>query len=268
MFKLGNFSVKELITGVAQDFSDNLLYNLDQLTKASIEINSESTEVKDKNGNIIRVIYKSKTGTVNATSALLSPALLNSQSGSDMKLASSEKPIQMPKIVIVPAGTVVDAPDALEGTIHVMGLYNNGANGAVLAQGTSAVVDKTFGFDTASKKITLPAAGANAPQTYLVKYERNNEDGAVLANYVDAFPDTIKLTFYAAIMDPCSDKYKAAYIVIPSFQADPSVTISLDSESTESDYKGNINTDYCGTEKVLYYIYFPEEDAVTTVVSE
>lgn len=269
MFKLGNFSVKELITGVAQSFNDELLYNLDQLTKASIEISAESTEVKDKNGNVIRVIYKSKTGKVTANSALLSPVLMAAQSGTAMKYASTESAIEMPKIIIVAAGTVVDASDAIEGTIHVMGLYGNGANGAVLAQGTSAVLNKTFGFDTASKKITLPnATGEDAPQKYLITYKRDNTKGAVIVNKVDEFPDTVKLTFYAAVMDPCADKYKAAYIVIPSFQTDPSVTINMDAESTETDFNGNINTDYCGVDKVLYYIYFPDEDAVTTVVSE
>lgn len=266
-FNLGNFSVKEIIAGVAQDFNDNLLYTLDQLTSASIEVSSDPTDITDKNGNIIRSIYQSKTATFTANSALLSPVLMNAQSGSPMELASATAKIQMPKITVVAAGSTVDVSDAKEGTIHVMGLYGNGANGAVLAQGTSAVVDKTFAYDSSAGTVTVPGAADGAPQKYLVKYERDNENGAKIANYADKFPDTIALTLYAAVMDPCSDKYKAAYIVIPSFQPSPATTISLDVENQEVTYEGQINVSYCSASKILYFIYFPDEDAVTEVVS-
>ena len=266
-FNLGNFSVKEIIAGVAQDFNDNLLYTLDQLTSAQIEVSSDPTDITDKNGNIIRSIYQSKTATFTANSALLSPVLMNAQSGSPMELATSAAPIQMPKITIVAAGATVDVSDAKDGTIHVMGLYGNGANGAVLAQGTTAVVDKTFAYDSSAGTVTVPGTATDAPQKYLIKYERDSEKGAKLANYANSFPDTIKLTLYAAVMDPCSDKYRAAYIVIPSFQPSPAVTISLDAESTETTYEGNVNVDYCGQDKTLFFIYFPDEEAVTTVVS-
>lgn len=265
-FSLGNFSVKEIIYGVAQNFNNDLLYTLDQLTNASIEVSSDPTDITDKNGNIIRSIYQSKTATFSATSALLSPALLNAQSGSDAVLATGDKPIEMPKIAVIPAGGTLDASDAKDGTIHVMGLYTNGANGAILTQGTAAVVDKTFGFDSSTKAITVPAAAEGAPSRYLVKYDRDVKSGMKLANSATKFPDTIHLTLYAAIMDPCSDNYRAAYIYIPSFQPDPSVTINFDSQNTETDFNGNIMVDYCGSEnKELYYIYFPDEEAVTTV---
>ena len=266
-FNLGNFSVKEIIAGVAQDFNDNLLYTLDQLTSASIEVSSDPTDITDKNGNIIRSIYQSKTATFTANSALLSPVLMNAQSGSPMELATAAAKIQMPKITIIAAGATIDVTDAKDGTIKVMGLYGNGANGKVLSQGTTAVIDSTFAYDSANKTVTVPGAATDAPQKYLVKYERDVESGAKIANYADKFPDTIALTLYAAVMDPCSDKYKAAYIVIPSFQPSPAVTISLDAESTETEFSGNINVSYCSADKILYYIYFPDEEAVTTVVT-
>lgn len=56
-FKLGNYAVKEVIYGVAQDFNGNLLYTLDQLTTAQVEVSSDPTEVTDKRGNVIRQIY-------------------------------------------------------------------------------------------------------------------------------------------------------------------------------------------------------------------
>ena len=81
MFRLGNFNIDEIIQGAAEDFSGNLLYTLDQLSSASIEISSESQDITDKNGNIVRTIYKSKQGTFNATNAFLHPQIMNAASG-------------------------------------------------------------------------------------------------------------------------------------------------------------------------------------------
>lgn len=267
-FNLGNFAVKEIIYGVAQNFEDELLYTLDQLTSASIEISSDPIEITDKNGNVIRTIYQSKSGTFTASSALLSPVLMNAQSGSPMQIAASGAAIEMPFVTIVTAGSTVTATDAKTGTIHVMGLYNNGANGKVLAQGSTAVVDTSFAWDSTNKTITVPASATGAPTKYLIKYDRDVEAGYKISNTASSFPDTIHLTLYVAIVDPCEDAYRAAYVYIPSFQPDPSVTINLDAESTETDFRGSLQIDYCDSvDKILYYIYFPDEDAVTTVVT-
>lgn len=278
MFKLGNFAVKEILYGVAQNFNDDLLYSLDQLTSASIEVSSDPTEITDKNGNVIRSIYNSKTATFTASSAMISPALLNANSGSEAKYATKEAAIQMPKIMVVKAGETISLPD-LAGTviedlfvptsIQVMGIYNNGANGDVLKRSASASLEKKeYGFivpgEETPAQIIVPEAGKDAPTQYLVKYERNVESGIQLMNTANQFPDTVRLTLFAAVMDPCEDTYKAAYIYIPSFQPDPSVTISLDVENQEMDFSGNINVDFCSDDKVLYYIYFVDEDVVTS----
>lgn len=263
-FQLGNFAVKEILYGLAQDFSDNILYTLDQLTSAQIEISSDPTQITDKRGNVIRNVYKSKTGTFTATSALLSPAVLQAQSGTLAELASEENPITMPRIEVIGPGKTLDVESAKEGTIHVIGIYNNGAKGKALLAGTTAVVDKTYAYDETLHTITVPSAAEGAPDQYLIKYDRDMEDGMKIANTADSFPDTIKLTLYAAIMDPCSDTYKSAYIVLPSFQPDPSTTISFDSENQNVDFKGNLQVDFCSCEKALYFIYFDNEDVVVT----
>lgn len=188
---------------------------------------------------------------------------MNAASGSDIQYAGpGAQAIEMPKIVTVAAGNQLDVSDAKSGTIQVMGIYNNGANGKVLSQGTSAVVDETYAYDSSTKKITVPMEQTDAPTLYLVKYERDIESGMKMANLSDKFPATIRLTLYIAVMDPCSDDYKAGYLYIPSFTPDPSVTIGFSSDTQEVDFNGNINLDFCGKDKVLYYIFFPDENAV------
>ena len=268
-FKLGNYAVKEVIYGVAQDFDGDLLYTLDQLTNAQIEVSSDPTEITDKRGNIIRQIYNNKTATFTATSALASPVLLNANSGSELEYATAANKIKMPKIVTVAAGGTLDVADAKDiAAIKVMGIFNNGANGHTLTAITSGTpaydeANNTYTYlvDTGEKTIKVPA-GTDTPTLYLVKYDRDVESGLKMSNLADKFPETIRLTLYVAVMDPCSDSYKAGYLYIPSFTPDPSVTISFDSENQEIDFNGNINLDFCGTEKLLYTIFFPDEDAV------
>lgn len=265
-FRLGNHSIDEILYGVAQDFSDNLLYALDQLSSASIEISAESNEITDKMGNVVRVSYRSKSGTLNATNAFLHPAIMSAAAGSDIEVASATNKIQMPRIVSISAGETIDASDAITGTIHVMGMYGNGANGVELTQSTSAVVDQTYKLEDG--KLTVPAAGDDAPTYYIVRYEREVSSGMKIANTSDKFPNTVRLTLFCSYVDPCSDTLKSCYVYLPSFMADPSITINLDSENQEMDYSGTLQTDYCGKggQKLLYVIYYPDED-VTVVAT-
>lgn len=253
MFKLGNFNIDEILYGAAES-SDNILYTLDQLSSAQIEISAENTDITDKNGNVVKTLYTSKTGTFTATNAFLHPQVMNASSGSDIESATQEAPIQMPKIEVVDAGATIDVSEAIEGTIKVIGLFGNGANGVALtAEEVAAIV--------VDGKLTAPAAGEDLPVQYLVRYERNAESGIKLVNDAKTFPSTVKLTFLASYVDPCEDNLKPCYIVIPRFMADPNVTISLDRETQELDFNGNLNVDYCsGSKKALYYIYFPDEE--------
>ena len=267
MFKLGNYNVDEILYAVAQDFSGNILYTVDQLSSASIEVSSESTDYTDKRGNIVRTVYKNKTATFTSTSAFLHPAIQNAGSGSEIEYASADNAIEMPKIEIVPAGGSITLENPVEGSVKAIGLFGNGANDKALAQSTTASYEAgTFGL--VGTKVTVPAAGEDMPVQYLVTYDRSVESGMKLSNTVTKFPDAVKLTLYVSIMDPCSDKLRAAYVVIPNFMADPNMTFSLDSESQEVDFNGNINSDYCSGNKVLYYVMFPDEDVVISGVTE
>lgn len=258
MFRLGNFSIDEILYGVSQNFEDDILYTLDQMSNASIEISADPTEIKDKNGNVVRTTYKTKTGKLSAKNAFLHVALMNAASGSEIETATNEAPIDMPKIEVIDAGKTLTV-DAVEGTIHVIGLFGNGANGKNLTQSSSADYEAgTFGF--AENVVTVPNAKDGDPIQYLVKYQRKAKSGIKLTNTVNKFPETQRLTLFCSYMDPCSDGLKPCYVYLPSFMPDPSVTVSLDRETQEMDYNGTLQIDYCSTSKPLYYIFFPDEE--------
>ena len=279
-FILGNFSIDEIIEATAEDFDGNLLYSLDQLSQASIEISSEKTDFTDKNGNIVRSIYANKTGTFSAQNAFLHPQIINATTGARISVASSSAPItRAPKIELLAAGAAAYALDATadDNSIQVIGIYGNGANSNALTPaqaGGSASFDPdtlngTYEYDTATNRITLPAAATGAPINYLVKYDRSYTAGIKITNSVKSFPDTVKLTLYCSYVDPCDDSLKALYVVLPSFQASPETTLQLQRGEQTMDFNGNIQTAYCESGQTLYIIYIPNENAVKTgVVTE
>ena len=273
MFRLGNFNIDEIIYAVAENFDGEVQYTLDQLSSASIEISSESTDITDKNGNIVRTIYKSKTGTFNATNAFLHPQIMNAASGSDIENATSTAKIQMPKVVLISAKETA-TPVALTGIVadtvpEVIGIFGAGANSDRLTKGSSATFNAatntgTFVWDGTTSEITLPLAATDAPVNYLVKYDREVESGMKLTNTANQFPATVALTLYCSYVDPCDDELRACYVVLPSFQASPETTISLSADDQEMEFSGSIQVDYCATSPALYYIYLPDENAVKT----
>ena len=265
-FTLGNYNIDEIMYGIAENFDGDLLYTLDQLSKANIEISSESNDITDKNGNVVRTIYKSKTGEFTATNAFLHPQIQNAASGSDLTVAATGSAVPMPKVHIIEAGSeavVLDAP--IDDELSVIGIFGSGANSEPLTKASGSTPSSgKYAYDATTHAITVPAAADGEPVKYLVKYERQVESGIKLTNEADKFPPTVRLTLYCSYVDPCDDDLRPCYVVLPSFQASPETTINLDSEEQEMDFNGKLQTDYCAAQKALYYIYFPDEDIVTT----
>lgn len=209
---------------------------------------------------------------------------MNAGSGSTLETATTQKAIAAPKIQIVTAGGKVDVTGAT--SIKVIGVYGNGANsGAITAStGSAASFDPETGtgeyvmttVDEVST-LTVPAipssfepgsqySAKDYPVNYMVMFTRQMTSGVKMTNTASKFPDTVKLTLYVSYVDLCSDSLRPAYVVLPSFMADPSVTINLSSENQEQDFNGTLQIDYCSGDKVLYYIYYPDEEIVETGV--
>lgn len=262
-FKLGNHYIDEILYGVGQNSRDELIFSLDQLNSASISVDAEEQTITDKKGNEVRTSYRNKTGEFTSTSALLHPAVLNVQSGSDITYATSSAPIVMPKIYIVEAGRSISVPDLKTGTLRVIGIFGNGANDIGMDATASAALVQGTGSNAI---FTAPAAGDGLPTSYLVKYERDVVSGAMLTNSTKDFPGQLKLTLFCSYGDPCENDLRPCYVVIPRFAPNPTMEISLDADSQEIDFNGRMNIDYCAGSQALYYIYYPEEELVVSGV--
>jgi len=265
-FRLGNFNIDEVLLGVARNFDGDVLYTMDQLSSAQIEVSAESTDITDKKGNVVRTIYTSKTATFTATNAFLHPQIMNAASGSDILEASATAPITMPFVTTIDAGVAYTLPTGyVTSSLQVIGVFGNGANGEAYAY--DALVEAEY-LVSSTGVLTMPAAATDdLPPSYVVYCERSVTTGIRLVNDAYTFPNAIQLTLYCSYIDPCDDELLPCYVYAPNFTPDPNVTISLDRETQEMDYNGNLNVDFCSTGRVLYYIYFPGDESVSSGVA-
>ena len=152
----------------------------------------------------------------------------------------------MPKIYIDEAGAELTIGNYETGSIQVIGLYGNGANDVPKTADEIALMLQGTGADT---KLTLPSQTYDSdgqptgPIQYLVKFERNVSAGAKITNDTKSLPQLNKLTLFCAMGDPCNDKLRPCYVVIPRFAPDPSMTLSLSADETTVDFSGNLNVD-------------------------
>ena len=252
-FSMDGIVIDRIQYGIAEDFSGNVLYTLTQLADAEIAITAESKEARDANGTLIKKFYTGKSGTFTANNAILDFNIMAEAAGTPKMVASEEAKITMPGVKTVELGTAtVELPGAVEGTISVVGIAGNGTMVKSYVLGD--------GFQYADGTLTLPT-DVEGVASFVVKYDREVASGVKVVNKADEFPRTIKLTLKALAVDVCNpDVLRSVLIVLPSFQVSPETTLNLTTDA-QVQYSGDLQVSYCGSQgKVLYEIYFAEED--------
>ena len=270
-FKLGDVIVDRLQFGYGAKSNGTPLYALTQLTQANIDITADSTDINDKDGNLVCRKYTGKKGEVTATNAFLNLAVVETISATDAEIATAEKGIVMPMIQIVKAGETLDVTGFVEGSIHVNALSTKGSMGkdefkkGSTASATEYAIKHT---EASGEPNNTPASDVLTPPTaegetqYIVKYKKTIKSGAKITNSGKKFPKSHELFFKALVVDKCeTDVLKAAIIHIPSFMPSPEFTLALQGgDSQTMDYKGSMMLNACSTDGELFSIYYIDEE--------
>lgn len=260
-FSMDGIVIDRIQYGIAEDFSGNVLYTLTQLADAEIAITAESKEARDATGTLIKKFYTGKSGTFTANNAILDFNILAAASGTAKQIASDTASFTAPgikTIALKDAGAEVTLPGVVDGTVSVIGLAGNGS----MVKKYDLKTDETEGFSLTDEALTLPTTGADdGVAQFVVKYERTVTSGVKVTNKADEFPGTVKLLLKALAIDVCTpDVVRSVLIELPSFQVSPEVNLSLTTDAQIA-YSGDLQVSYCGTDgKVLFNIYFVEED--------
>ena len=257
-FRLGDKIYKEILYFYTEDLStQNPLYVLTQLNNATVDITAESTDVNDKNGNLVKKIWKSKAGSFSATNAFVNTNIIAASSGSTPIFASSDNKVTMPRMLHVKAGTKVARGDYVSGSVKVAQYFGDGSIGKTYELGETAN-ETNFAIATDTKELTLPTDAET--EMYFVKYLREVESGALISNKANEFPSSVRAIMKATYYNPCKkNELKADYIEFPSFQVSPETSFPINADSATMDFKGDLEIDYCGTDKVLYNVYDADE---------
>lgn len=255
-FRLGDRLYKEILYFYTEDLtSGDPLYVLTQLSEATLEIAAESTEYKDKNGNLVKKDWKSKAGTFKATNAFVNMNIAAAASGSTPIFASTESKVEMPKMMHVAKGKDVDIKGYVEGSVKVTQYFGDGSIGKAYTLGTAASETE---FAISENTLKLPTDATT--EMFFVKYIREAETGAKISNRADKFPTSVRAIMKATYFNPCKkNELKADYIELPSFQVSPEVSLPINADSVTMDFSGDLEIDYCGDERVLYNIYDADE---------
>ena len=257
-FRLGDKIYKEILYFYTEDLStQNPLYVLTQLNNATVDITAESTDVNDKNGNLVKKIWKSKAGSFSATNAFVNTNIIAASSGSTPIFASSDNKVTMPRMLHVKAGTKVTLGDYVSGSVKVAQYFGDGSIGKTYKLGATAN-ETDFAIASETKELTVPTDAGT--EMYFVKYLREVESGALISNKADEFPSSVRAIMKATYYNPCKkNELKADYIEFPSFQVSPETSFPINADSATMDFKGDLEIDYCGTDKVLYNVYDADE---------
>ena len=258
-FDLNGIIIDRIETVIAENMSTgDLLYALTQVSEGNIEVSAESRDATDKDGNLIRRFWNSKTCQVTLTNTMLDLNMVANQSGTDKAVASVSTPIVMPRIMIVSNAdaATVTLTGLVEGTLQVNKLSDAGTIGAKVSAGASAASASEYYLSGTT--LTLPTSTTD--RRYIIKFDRSATAATMVTNYADKFPKQIKLTVKVLAVDPCeSDTLRAMYVIFPAFNPSPESTLSLTTDAT-FDYTGEAGYSYCAGEKVLYQIAMADEE--------
>ena len=261
-FTLDDLVIDRIQMAIAEKTDGTLLYTLTQLNEATIETTAESKEAKSADCSLIKKFYQGKAGTFTATNAMINLNVIGAASGSNKINGSVDNKIQMPKIIKVKKGTqtvqLVDGTNEtlVTGTVRVNALGNNGAMGKSYKLSSGAASETEFSLS--GNVLTLPTD--DTADQFVVKFDRNAANAVKIVNSSDKFPGTVKLTLKALAVDPCEpDTLRSCYIIIPSFQVSPELSITLSTEGT-LDYKGDMQISYCSPDKELYSVVMCGDD--------
>lgn len=257
-FKLGDKLYKEILYGYAENLtSGDPMYVLTQLSQANVDVTAESSEIKDKNGNLVKKIWKSKAGTFSATNAFVNTNVIAASSGSTPIFASSNNKVAMPKMLHVKAGTEVKIDGYVTGSVKVAQYFGDGSIGKTYELGEAASAT-AFAIASATSTLSLPTD--SEADMYFIKYMREVESGAKIQNKADKFPESVRFILKATYYNPCKkNELKADYIEFPSFQVSPEAKFPINAESATMDFSGSLEIEYCGADKVLYNVYDADE---------
>lgn len=265
-FQIGDFSINEFVDVEAYFRNSGLLdYRLEDLQNFTINATQEDSDITGRGGRVIGKKKRNKAVSGEGTSGLISPGLLRTQTGGEIKYGETKVKRAESKIVsgsgstIVTDAEAVGAPGAEIGEIKLFGA--GGGLKAVFKQGTVVSADE-FSYDPNTKTISLPtSADIEAGMSAVYAYERT-VTATVINNPSDKFSQVRELWIHCFATDQCDNTY-CADIYIPRADFDGNFDLDLGGDQTTHNFSFKALPDFCnkeGLDNDLFKVFIYSDD--------
>lgn len=274
MANINNLLIEKVKEAAMFNSDGSIRWTAADVSNASINVTSTSTDKLDAMQNVISKLYQGKQAEVSFESAFFSLGLIAAQSGTDVVKASAGAPIKTAfreELTVGATAGVVNTTVTLSRTpvgtsgAEVKYIYVMNSDRSL---GTRYEVDTTASatkFSISGKVITLPT-GSNLftkDSVIVVYYDSNVEAGASVTNTASANTDAGLFRMFVIFKDICNEETKYSGVIeFPSAQISPDCEIGLQFDSTYS-YSLSANKKYCAADDALFKVYVPENPATT-----
>ena len=261
-FTVNNLVIDRILGAYGMSNNDDILFSINQVTDASLNVTSESAEATDAVGNTIMTIYRAKKAEFSAANALFDLDLMAVQSGSEKVSASSTKVLPVPafdEITIDGSASYELAHAPIGDAVKVYRLNGDGSLGDAYEMSTAA---SAIAFAYSDGAITPPTGLVSGDRMMVVyEYNANGEDknGAVaVISSAKEFPKTCKFVMKVLCYDPCDQQTMIyALIIFNNFRISPDFDWNISTDGNHP-FSGVANVDYCNANQELFRVVIPE----------
>ena len=246
---LNNFVVDRIIRAVGKSKDDEVLFAINQVTNASLNVTSETAEAVDALGAPIAIFNRAKTAEFSAENALFDLALMATQAGSKKVSGSA----------VVPAFDLVEEGGKLKHVVmdeDAVKFYTVNGDGSLGAEISRVGITFSEGTDEKGKPVSV-VEGLPKGQIMAV-YEYTAENAVAVINSATEFPKACELVLEVLGCDVCNqEELIYAYLIFPNFKISPDFDWSIATDGAHP-FSGTALQNYCDTQKELYRLVIVE----------
>ena len=243
---LNNFVVDRILRAVGKSKeTKEVLFAINQVNNASLNVTSETAEAVDALGTPIAIFNRAKNCEFSAENAIFDLGLMATQAGSE-KIVGTQT---VPAFEIIEEDTLKHTP---AGEVKVYALNDDGSIGDVVAMSADGTTDGGITI-TGTAVAGLPTEGQ-----FMAVYEYEATDAVAVINSATEFPKACELVLEVLGCDVCNqEELIYAYLIFPNFKISPDFDWSIATDGAHP-FSGQAMQNYCDAKKELYRLIIVE----------
>ena len=251
---LNNFVVDRILRAVGKSKEDEVLFAINQVTNASLNVTSETAEAVDALGTPIAIFNRAKSCEFSAENALFDLNLMATQAGSKKISAADGEPIVAPAFDLVEDGKIKHMPKDKDAAKFYY-VNGDGSFGEEISRAGVTIADEA---DEEGKVAVTGLPTLEDGEQIMAVYEFEAINAVAVVNSATEFPKACELVLEVLGCDVCDqEELIYAYLIFPNFKISPDFDWSIATDGTHP-FSGQAMQNYCDAKKELYKLIIVE----------